>query len=336
VIRTVPTAFARARDVVTPALLRCTERLSPEVRGVVAYHLGFADADGRPTAQNGGKASRPALAMLSAQAAGAPPDTALPGAVAVELVHNFSLLHDDVIDHDGERRHRPTAWALFGVGEAIVAGDALLTLAQQVLIETPGPGGLRAASSLARATADMIAGQGEDLAFCSRVHVTVEEALRMSERKTGALLACAASIGAVLAGANAPLVAALEEFGRQLGVAYQAVDDVLGIWGSPEVTGKPAWNDLRERKKSIPVAAALRTEGPNAARLAWVLASERIEEQLDVAAGLVEDLGGRVWAEQEADRRVEMARDAIARADIDPHLRDELDEVAAFVVERRF
>jgi geranylgeranyl diphosphate synthase type I len=335
-IRTIPAAFARARDAVTPALQLCTERLSPEIRRVVAYHLGFADPAGNPATQNGGKAARPALALLSARAVGAPQDTALPGAVAVELVHNFSLLHDDVIDHDGERRHRPTAWALFGVGEAIVAGDALLTLSQQILLDAGNPGGLKAASCLARATADMIAGQAEDLAFCSRIDVSVDEALRMSERKTGALLSCAASIGAVLGAGSQRVVSALSEFGMQLGVAYQAIDDLLGIWGSPEVTGKPAWNDLRERKKSLPVAAALRSGTLDAERLASILSRDRIDEHLHVAAALVEDLGGRAWTEQEAERRVELARDALDRAGLDPEVRAELDEVAAFVTERRF
>ncbi len=335
-IRTIPSAFARARDAVTPALQRCTQGLSPEIRRVVAYHLGFADSAGNPAMQNGGKAARPALALLSAQAVGAPMDTALPGAVAVELVHNFSLLHDDVIDHDGERRHRPTAWALFGVGEAIVAGDALLTLSQQILLATAAPGGQPAASCLARATADMIAGQAEDLAFCSRIDVSVDESLRMSERKTGALISCAASIGAVLGAGSQRVVSALAEFGMQLGVAYQAVDDLLGIWGSPDVTGKPAWNDLRERKKSLPVAAALRSGGPEAERLASCLSRDRIEEHLHVAAALVEDLGGRAWTEQEAERRIALARDALDRAGLDPEVRAELDEVAAFVTERRF
>ena len=109
-------------------------RLTPDVRAVAAYHLGFADADGNPTGHGGGKALRPALALLSARAAGASPDRGVTAAVAVELVHNFSLLHDDVVDGDRERRHRTTVWALFGVGQAIIGGDALLTLALDVLL----------------------------------------------------------------------------------------------------------------------------------------------------------------------------------------------------------
>src|SRR5207247_4013625 len=140
-------------------------------------HLGFADADGAPASGDGGKAVRPALAFLSAEAVGAPAEIGLPGAVAVELVHNFSLLHDDVMDQDRERRHRPTAWALFGVGPAILAGDALLTLAHEVLVTAPTARGVETSRALARATAAMIAGQGEDLGFESRLDVTVQECL---------------------------------------------------------------------------------------------------------------------------------------------------------------
>jgi geranylgeranyl diphosphate synthase type I len=336
VIRTVPAAFDRARAEIAPALQRCTERLSPEIQRVVAYHLGFADAEGRPVGADGGKAARPALALLSAQAVGAPARTAYPGAVAVELVHNFSLLHDDVIDHDGSRRHRPTAWALFGVGPAIVAGDALLTLSHQVLFEAPVPGRHRAAQAMAEATSAMIAGQAEDLAFQDRPEVSTREALRMCERKTGALLGCAASIGAVLAAAEDRVIRSLSTFGIRLGVAYQAVDDVLGIWGRPEVTGKPAWNDLRERKKSLPVAAALGESALGAARLRSILSGGMDEEQVAEAARLVEELGGREWTLQEADRQLEQALDALRRAPIETGARGELEEVAAFVTRREF
>ena len=335
-IRTVPAAFGRARAEVGPALQRCTEGLSPEIRRIAAYHLGFADAEGRPVGADGGKAVRPALALLSAEAVGASAATALPGAVAVELVHNFSLLHDDVIDHDGARRHRPTAWALFGVGPAIVAGDALLTLSQQVLLDALGPGRLHAALALASATSDMIAGQGEDLAFQDRPAVSTGEALQMCERKTGALLGCAASIGAILAGAQSGVIRLLSDFGRRLGVAYQAIDDVLGIWGRSEVTGKPAWNDLRERKKSLPVAAALAAEGQGAARLRSILSGFMDEEQVAVAARLVDELGGREWTLRQADRQLERALDALHRAHIEPDVRGELEEVAAFVTRREF
>jgi len=337
VIRTMPPSLLRARRLLEPALRTAVDRLSPEVRRVASYHLGFTDPHGAPIEGDGGKSVRPALAFLSAEAAGAPSSTGLPGAVAVELVHNFSLLHDDVMDQDLERRHRPTAWALFGVGPAILAGDALLTLAHQELVDAATPHGVAAASALARATASMIAGQGEDLGFESRLDVSVQECLRMCEHKTGALLSCAASVGAILAGASPDMVDALADYGVQLGLAFQAVDDVLGIWGRPEVTGKPAANDLRQHKKSLPVVAALAAGGEAAHRLAGLLSNGSLREE-DVATGvrLVEEAGGRRVAESEAERRLESALAALERAPLESSARDQLAEVARFVTAREF
>src|SRR5262249_11439516 len=127
-----------------PAFRAALAALPPALSRPVHYHLGWADADGNPTASSGGKGIRPALAMLSAEAAGAGAAVGVPGAVAVELVHNFSLLHDDVIDGDEERRHRPTVWALFGTGPAVIAGDVLLTAALRVLLDAGNGTGTRA------------------------------------------------------------------------------------------------------------------------------------------------------------------------------------------------
>ena len=125
---TMPAGVETARDLVGPAIAAATGRLSPDVRVVAAYHLGLIDAEGQPESRKGtaGKALRPALALLSARAAGGAPERGVPAAAAVEFVHNFSLLHDDIMDGDTERRHRPTAWTVFGIGAAILAGDALL------------------------------------------------------------------------------------------------------------------------------------------------------------------------------------------------------------------
>ncbi|HWD25352.1 MAG TPA: polyprenyl synthetase family protein, partial [Acidimicrobiales bacterium] len=130
-----PEVLDRARSSVAPALRAALNGLTDEIRPVAEYHHGLADAHGRPTGSDGGKGFRPALAILSAEAVGGRAAHGVPGAVAVELVHNFSLIHDDVIDEDTERRHRPTIWALFGIGRAVIAGDALLALAQQVVLE---------------------------------------------------------------------------------------------------------------------------------------------------------------------------------------------------------
>ncbi|MFC6082963.1 polyprenyl synthetase family protein [Sphaerisporangium aureirubrum] len=329
----VPPALPAARELVAPALRAAVGLLDPVTRRVAAYHLGWADHEGRP-ADAGGKALRPALAVLSARAAGAPPD--LPSAAAVELVHAFSLLHDDIMDGDRVRRHRPAAWTLFGRSEAILAGDALLALAGELLAAAGTPGHAAAAHSLSAATRRLIAGQAMDLEFERRAEVGLEECLRMSADKTGALLACSCAIGALAAGAPPALPQALAAFGAEAGLAFQLVDDLLGIWGSPETTGKPVLSDLRARKKTLPVVAALTGGTPAGARLAGLLAGPGplAEYELREAARLVEDAGGRAWAEAEAKHRLDVAQRHLADAVLPPSVRTEFLDIAAFITAR--
>jgi geranylgeranyl diphosphate synthase type I len=332
-----PAGVAVARDLVGPATEAALSRLTPGVRRVAAYHYGLADADGSPVRVGSGKALRPALALLSARAAGAAPERGVTPAVAVELVHNFSLLHDDIMDGDTERRHRPTAWTVFGVGAAILAGDALLALANDMLLEDM-PRGPWAARCLSTAVQRLIAGQGEDLAFEKRGDVTLDECLEMAGDKTAALMACACTIGAVHVGAPPEMAMGLAEFGGHVGLAFQLTDDLLGIWGAPEVTGKPVRADLRARKKSLPVVAALSSGTPAATELAEILAreAELTEEDLIHAADLVVAAGGRQWAEQEADARLAAAAASLDSAGIPADVRAEFIAIAEFITARQW
>jgi geranylgeranyl diphosphate synthase, type I len=336
-VTSAPDVLTRARDAVHPSMVAAVERLNPELRRVAAYHLGWCDEHGAPSARGGGKGVRPALAVLSAEAAGADAGAGVAGAVAVELVHNFSLLHDDVIDGDRERRHRPTVWALYGVGAAVLVGDALLTLGQQLLLEA-GPAGAAASGELTDAVAAMIGGQADDMAFESRADVTTDECLGMVAGKTGALLSCAATIGSVLVGAPAPVIDALRHYGAHLGVAFQAVDDILGIWGDPGRTGKPRGNDLSTRKKSLPVVFALGTgERQRANELRQLL----LNGPLDAAAvtratELVEGCGARSATETLARDHLDAARRSLDGAGLASSACAELTDLARFVVEREF
>ncbi len=298
-----------ARSRVEPALRAAVARLDPANRLVAEYHLGFADAAGHPVAEPGGKGVRGALALLSAQAAGAAAEVGVPAAVACELVHNFSLLHDDIMDADTTRRHRATAWTVFGTSAAILAGDAMLGLATEVLAEASGPTVPWAVRCLSAATRRLIAGQAADLRFESEQTVDLAQCQQMAAGKTGALLACSTSLGAVLADAPASLTMSLADFGYHIGMAFQLVDDLLGIWGSPERTGKPVASDLASRKKSLPVVAALAAGGPDADRLAELYArgGSLSERELSSAAEAVEAAGGRAWATAEADRETAAA-----------------------------
>ena len=332
-----PAGVATARDLVGPAIAGAVDRLSPEVRVVAAYHLGL-DGGGDGKAGGAGKALRPALALLSARAARAAPDRGVSAAVAVELVHNFSLLHDDIMDGDTERRHRPTAWTVHGIGAAILAGDALLALAQDILLEDTAPQGLWAARCLSAAVHRLIAGQGADLAFEQRSDVTLAECLDMASDKTAALMACACSIGAIHVGAPPGLAMGLAGFGAHAGLAFQLTDDLLGIWGAPEVTGKPVRSDLRARKKSLPVVAALTGGSAQAQELAALLGRRDPlnEEDLELAARLVEEAGGKGWTEDEAAAQLAAAEKCLTETDMPDDVRAEFAGIAEFITARQW
>jgi len=289
---------------------------------------------GRPS----GKALRPALTLLSARAANAAPERGVPAAVAVELVHNFSLLHDDIMDGDTERRHRPTAWTVYGIGAAILAGDAMLALAQDILLEDTVPQGVWAARALSAAVQRLIAGQGADLAFERRDDVSLPECLTMAGDKTAALMACACSIGSIHVGAAPQLAMGLAAFGAHAGLAFQLTDDLLGIWGAPEVTGKPVRSDLRARKKSLPVVAALSAGTAEARELAGLLARDEAlsEDDLALAARLVESAGGKAWTEAEAGTQLAAAHKCLADTDMPGDVRAEFAGIAEFITARQW
>lgn len=311
-----PVALSRA----THDLLRASlTRLDPHMRHVCGYHLGYWDAAGAPTSLQG-KGVRPELVMLSTLATHRDPVAAMPAAAAVELVHNFSLVHDDVMDGDEQRRHRPTVWSLFGLPTAILAGDAMLALAGEVLAAAPSPTVGYAVQALTATTRRLIAGQTTDLLLEDQTAVSIDECLRMEADKTGALLACACSIGPMLTDAPSRLVSALAEFGEHVGIAFQLDDDLLGIWGTPERTGKPVLSDLRSRKKSAPVVAALTSGTPAGAALGalYEQPTPLDEAQLAKAATLVEAAGGRAWATRRAAEELDRALAVLHGAFPDP------------------
>ncbi|MFJ2724555.1 family 2 encapsulin nanocompartment cargo protein polyprenyl transferase [Streptomyces collinus] len=336
--------LARTRALVDPALRAALDSLPGAMRRIALYHFGWEQADGTPAAGNAGKAIRPALVLAAAAALGGSRAraAAVRAAAAVELVHNFSLLHDDVMDRDTSRRHRPTAWAVFGEADAILAGDALQALALRLLAEDPHPAAGPAAVRLADCVVELCEGQHTDTAMERRApdEVTLDEVLAMAEAKTGALLGCACALGALYAGAGEEDVAALDGFGRQAGLAFQLIDDVIGIWGDPRRTGKPAGADLAVRKKSLPVVAALASGTPAAAELAALYGTPYAEGEdggggeIARTALAVERAGGRDWAQAEAADRMARAMQELARAVPAPEAAGGLLALAEFVTRR--
>jgi geranylgeranyl diphosphate synthase type I len=332
------TALGYGRDLIDAALRNAVARLDPDTRLVVSYHLGWCDPQGDPLTGNSGKAIRPIMALLAARACGAEDAAALPGAVAVELVHNFSLVHDDLMDRDRERRHRATVWAVWGDATAVLAGDMMLSLAHDVLLECDSPHATAAGRLVAAATRDLIRGQAQDISFERRNDVGLQECLDMAIGKTGALLGASPAVGAVLAGADEPTVAAMSEYGRHVGLAFQLVDDVLGIWGKPEITGKPVYSDLRSHKKSLPITWALEQDSTATSELRqWLTAepnSAVTDSELGSVAALIDHTGARDWTLAEARRHVALAQRALDAADLLSTPRAALRDLAQYVVER--
>ncbi|MFF6997242.1 family 2 encapsulin nanocompartment cargo protein polyprenyl transferase [Streptomyces sp. NPDC008313] len=331
-----PRILEDARASVDPALRGAVDSLPGSMRRIARYHFGWEHADGRPAAGHAGKAIRPALVLAAARALGGRQAPAVRAAAAVELIHNFTLLHDDVMDRDTTRRHRPTAWAVFGDADAILAGDALQALAHRLLAEDPHPASPAAAARLAACVVELCAGQHADTAMERRGpgEVTLDECLAMAEAKTGALLGCACALGGLYAGADEEDVEALDAFGRQAGLAFQLIDDVIGIWGDPGRTGKPAGADLMARKKSLPVVAALASGTPAGDELAALYAAPYEEGDLERTVMAVERAGGRDWAQTEAADRMARAMQELSRAVPEPEQAGSLWALAEFVTRR--
>jgi geranylgeranyl diphosphate synthase type I len=324
--------LAQVREEVLPRLRTVVDRLPASMSTVAGYHFGWCDEYGRPADGFAGKLVRPALTLLCAQGVGASAGDAVDAAVAVELVHNFSLLHDDVMDGDATRRHRRTVWSVFGIPTAILAGDALLVLAVQVLASAPG-----SVAALCEALQGLVDGQSLDMSFEERSDVTVEECLTMIGGKTAVLLRCACELGAIHGGGTPAQAVALARFGWHVGIAFQLIDDLLGIWGDPAVTGKPTLSDLRAGKKSLPVVAALTAGGAPSRRLAdlYLRPEPLTEAELVTAARLVDDAGGRDWAETRARHYVEAALNGLAAAQLRPDSHQALVAMADLITGRR-
>jgi geranylgeranyl diphosphate synthase type I len=236
--------------------------------GMMLYHLGLDAAGTR-----GGKRLRPLLCTLVFEALGGDGARITPVGAAVELLHNFTLIHDDIEDQDPQRHHRATVWSVWGVPQAINAGDGMYAISRLAIQRLRGRFSAERILDLAilldRTCVDVCEGQYLDISFESRTDVTAERYRAMAAKKTGALFAASAEGPAILATDNPAIHAQLARFGGEFGHAFQAYDDLQGVWGTSDRTGKVEMNDLVKKKKTIPVA------------LAFELAPPRVRAELD-------------------------------------------------------
>ena len=314
----------------------------PILYRMIRYHLGCEDAEGRP-AEAGGKALRPALCLLACEAVGGDWRRALPAAAAVELVHNFTLVHDDIQDRDLERRHRPTVWALWGEGQAINAGDALLSLARLAILRLAQEGlqpaaVIEAARILDERTLEVVEGQVMDLSFEERLDIDLASYLEMIEKKTGALFDCSLWLGALVGSGDPSQAEVLGRCGRLLGVAFQIRDDTLGVWGAGSRTGKPAAADIRRRKKSLPVVYALsRAQGSILDELRRAYGKPELnDEDVSLVLRSLDALGALAYCQHLAEERKAAALAELDCLHLKSEAADELRGTAAFLLERDF
>lgn len=297
------------------------ESVSPDVAplfGMMQYHMGWTDAQFEPRQQPGGKRLRPIFCLLACAEVGGDPDRALPAAAGLELLHNFSLVHDDIEDGDEVRHHRPTMWTLWGVPQSINTGDSMFALSYAALQRLPGYGvssaiTLRVLEEFTDTCILLTEGQYLDMDFEERERVQVGEYLRMIEGKTAALLGASMAIGAMVGGASDAQVSQLKSFGQSLGLAFQIQDDYLGIWGDPDVTGKAAGNDILRRKKSLPLLYALNHPDVGAAlQKRWDGAVQ--EADIPAIMGLLEEADTQAFVRQQLVHHHENALSMLRQA----------------------
>lgn len=338
---TLPTLFQKYRPHIDAALRNGVPSDDLSIYLMLRYAMGWSDADGNPGDSPTGKGLRPTLCLQTCEASGGTIERALPAAASLELIHNFSLIHDDIQDRDETRHHRPTLWSVWGDPKALVAGNALRVLADQVVGDLTGAGvphdvAVRVTALLTAAYLEMIEGQYLDLAYETRTGVTLDDYLQMISRKTGALIRCSAELGAVIGSGEEETVKAMGEWGRALGFVFQIRDDYLGVWGKEEETGKPVGADIRRRKKTYPVVHAMsNAEGAALDRLTGIYSQDQIDDsQVDVVMDVMEGLDTRKSTQALAARHCEEATYWLSTVEFDGEAKRDMEEVAQYLLVR--
>lgn len=303
---------------------------------MVAYHMGWADEAGRPNPVKTGKLVRPSLCLWACAAMGADSAAALPAAAAIEWFHNFTLVHDDIQDGDRKRHGRETVWSLWGVPQAINAGDAMQALAfLSIARDAVHPQrAVRAIAAIASAGLVVIEGQCLDLELEGQTDTTMRAYLRMVAAKTGALLGASVEAGAVLAGADEGKAAQFRRAGRLLGTAFQIRDDWLGMYGDPALTGKSSSGDASRYKMTFPVVAGVRAMSTLQRRRLREIFRARHEDPEPKLRALLDEVGCDELTREAAERYAAKAVSVIARSGIDAEALEAFQEVAYYVATR--
>ena len=339
---TVQSIISQYTPSIEQAIRKALDDASPFVAGVIGYHFGWADQEFKPVRLESGKMLRPVLCLLVYQELTGRYKPALPVAAAIEMIHNFSLIHDDIEDNDTERRGRPTAWAVWGKPLAINVGDYLYTLAFQMLSRLDSAHfPLERIVAIQRLVTDsclmLTAGQDLDLRFEQLPQVTTDMYLDMVYKKTGALLEAAILSGAVLGTSNQEVIEHYRQFAKNIGIAFQIQDDILGIWGNSQQTGKSADNDIRRKKKTLPILHTLsEITGSRGKTLQKLYASNSplTDDQVEFVRSCLDEAQALPFAQQTANRYIEDAYTALNRINAHNQAQSSLETIARYLINR--
>ncbi len=308
---------------------------------MLRYHIGWVDVDGLPRASNQGKGLRSSLCLFSCEAVGGSINVALPLAAGIELIHNFSLIHDDIQDGDMERRHRPTVWANWGKPKALQAGNTMRVLADLALqkeVESIGNFNQIAACSLILTTAclDMIEGQYLDLYFEGRTDIDSIKYLKMVSRKTGALIRCSMELGAIVGNADHETVGSMALCGSYMGNVFQIRDDYLGIWGYEKNTGKSIGNDIRKKKNSLPIVFAMEKASVGDKRFIQEIYGKSYikDDDVDHVMSILHKVGAKEYVQELAETEAALAYKALDEAKLIDGSREQINELIRFLLYR--
>ena len=340
-----PAMFDRYREYLETALAAAVPPLEDHaVNTLLRYHLGWSDTSGAPapTPASQGKALRPTLCMFACDALNGDPSHAAPAAAALELIHNFSLVHDDIQDQGLERRHQPTVWAVWGTEQALVAGDAMQSLGDLSTLNAresvPSETAIRVSRLLTRSYLEMIEGQCRDLEFERREIIDSDEYLDMIALKTGALIRSSMVIGATIATGDADTLENVARFGRAIGRLFQIRDDYLGIWGDEAITGKSTDSDIVQRKKSYPIVYAFQhAEGSNREELVRLYSQETLgETEVDRVLDILDDIGADRQTDELTEATAEEGRAALDVLELPPWAKEDARALIDFMAYRLF
>ena len=337
----IPGMFTKYRPSIMRGLRQNLASDHLQVYDMLRYYMGWVDVNGNPCVATEGKALRPTLCLFACEAAGGTVGTAMPAAVALELIHNFSLIHDDIQDGDETRHHRPTVWAVWGVPKAVVAGNVLRVVADTSLSSLVESGlnetrALTVAEVLTEAYLEMIEGQYLDISFEGRPDIAMSDYLGMISRKTGALIRCSLNLGAVIASDDVKIVQSFRECGRSLGYVFQIRDDVLGVWGDEQTTGKPVGADILRKKNSLPVVHAMsRATGADKRRLLQIYDSESLTDgDVESVLDVMDRVATKDYAQRLAEKHSEQALEALNGVELAPESRQEVEDLLHFLLVR--